>query len=265
MSGTNYFQSALSGFTTEVACGGAVRHLTDNGYTLDQIVDRLDYPAPRAKVQRIMMAYLYESRVLLREEPSEELFAPQEQFVEEQNAYGRRSLRKVRVDFSSQNKTSAASDLTSLSQREKAAQTQGILWRESVYDPRRDGKLTELLHRKCEKYGETYSYVTCPFGQPTNDQYSQSEKDGNSKLSGGGASVESERLYGAGGAAEEKIGCLNGRQKEYLRGIRWEQPVLYHRLNQRMLEIISKLYEAGAYGGVCYFLSGQEKIMISAR
>lgn len=260
-----YFQTALSNFVTDAACGGAVRHLTDIGYTLDQIVDRLDYPAPRAKVQRIMMAYLYESHVLLREEPSEELFAPQAQFVQEQDAYGRRSMRKVNVDYNSQANVTDAPDLTRLSERKKAAQTQEILWRESVYDPRRDGKLTELLHRKCEKYGETYSYVTCPFGQPTNDQYSQNEKDRNSKLSGGSSSVESERLYGAGAVAEEKIGCLNGRQKEYLRGIRWEQPVLYHRLNRRMLEIISKLYEAGAYGGVCYFLSGQEKIMIAAR
>lgn len=265
MSGTNYFQNALSGFTTEVACGGAVRHLTDIGYTLDQMVARLDYPAPRAKVQRIMMEYLYESHVLLREEPSEELFAPQAQFVQVQDAYGRRSMRKVNTDYNSQNNMTNAPNLTMLSVREKAAQTQGILWKESVYDPKRDGKLTELLHRKCEKYGETYSYVTCPFGQPINDQYSQNEKGGSGKLGGVGVSAESERLYGAGTVAEEKIVCLNNRQKEYLRGIRWEQPVLYHRLNRRLLEIISKLYEAGDYGGVCYFLSGREKITVPAR
>ncbi len=55
MDETSYFQNALSSFVTDAACGGAVRHLTDIGYTLDQIVDRLDYPAPRAKVQRICM------------------------------------------------------------------------------------------------------------------------------------------------------------------------------------------------------------------
>lgn len=226
-----YFQTALSNFVTDAACGGAVRHLTDIGYTLEQIVDRLDYPASRAKVQRIMMEYLYESRVLLREEPSGELFAPQAQFVQEQDAYGRRSMRKVYVDHNSQTNVTDASSLTRMSGREKAAQTQGILWKESVYDPGRDGKLTELLHRKCEKNGETYSYISCPFGKIIDD----------------------------------RIDCLNGRQKEYLRGIRWEQPVLYHRLNRRMLEIISKLYEAGVYGGVCYFLSGREKIAIPAK
>lgn len=247
MDETNYFQNALSGFTTEVACGGAVRHLTDIGYTLDQIVDRLDYPAPRAKVQRIMMAYLYESHVLLREEPSEKLFALREQFVQEQNAYGRRSLRKIGIDYNSQDKLTSEADLTILSQRERAAQAQEFLWKESVYDPGRDGKLTELLHRKCEKYGEAYSYVSCPFGEWGNDQFSQNGKNETKN------------------AAEEKISCLNGRQREYLRGIRWERPVIYHRLNRRMLEIIGKLYEAGVYGGACFFVAGREKIEIRSK
>lgn len=244
MDETNYFQNALSGFTTEVACGGAVRHLTDIGYTLDQIVDRLDYPAPRAKVQRIMMAYLYESHVLLREEPSEKLFAPREQFVQEQNAYGRRSLRKISIDYNSQDKLTSAADLTILSQRERAAQAREFLWKESVYDPGRDGKLTELLHRRCEKYGEAYSYVSCPFGEWGNDRFSQNGQNETKNVT------------------EERISCLNGRQREYLRGIRWERPVIYHRLNRRMLEIIGKLYEAGVYGGACFFVAGREKIEI---
>ncbi|MDE6601180.1 MAG: hypothetical protein K2K90_03255 [Lachnospiraceae bacterium] len=243
----DYFQNALSSFVTEAACGGAVRHLTDSGYTLDQIVDRLDYPAPRAKVQRIMMEYLYESRVLLRSEPSEELFAPREQFVQEQDAYGRRSFRKTEIDYIGRNNMTNTPDLTTLSPWGKTAQTREFLWKESVYDSRRDGKLTELLHRKCEKYGETYSYVSCHFGETINDQYSQNGQNG------------------AGTVAEEGISCLNGRQREYIQGIRWEQPVLYHRLNRRMLEIISKLYEAGAYGGACFFVTGREKIVIPAR
>lgn len=254
MDETNYFQNALSSFVTEAACGGAVRHLTDIGYTLDQIVDRLDYPAPRAKVQRIMMAYLYESRVLLLEEPSADLFAPKEQFVQEQDSYGRRSFRKIEVDYKSQFNMTSAPDLTAASQLKKMAQTREILWKESVYDPKRDGKLTELLHRKCEKYGEIYSYISCPFGKTINDQYSQSQEK-----------IGQSRADGAQAAAVEMMRCLNSRQRGYLQGIRWEQPVLYHRLNRRMLEIISKLYEAGAYGGACFFVTGQEKIMISPK
>lgn len=246
MEEANVFQSALSNFATDVACGGAIRHLTDIGYTLDQIVARLDYPTSREKAQRIMMEHLYQSRVLLREEPSEALFEEQTQFVEEQDAFGRRSLRKTKIDHDSHSKVTNAPNLTMLSQWKELAQTRNILWKESLYDPRRDGKLTELLHRKCEKHGETYSYVSCPFGKCMNDQ------DGQSK--------NSQQKFSA-----EEMSCLNGRQREYLAGIRWEQPVLFHRLNQRMLEIISKLYEAGAYGGTCYFTTGQEKLTIPVK
>lgn len=244
MEESNVFQSALSNFATDVACGGAIRHLTDIGYTLNQIVERLDYPTSREKAQRIMMEHLYQSRVLLREEPSETLFEGQTQFVQEQDAFGRRTLRKMTVDCNGHDKVTNAPGLTMLSQQEKAARTQTFLWKEILYEPGRDGKLTELLHRKCEKYGEIYSYVSCPFGKRTDDQYSQS-KDSQRKIS-----------------AEEAMNCLNGRQREYLAGIRWEPPVLYHRLNRRMLEIISKLYEAGAYGGTCYFVCGQEKLIV---
>lgn len=255
MDETNYFQSALSSFVTDAACGGAVRHLVDIGYTLEQIVERLDYPAPRVKVQRIMMEYLYESRVLLRKEPSEDLFAPQEQFVQEQDAYGRRSMRKMAVDQNGQNEMTNLSDSVLGSKQGKAVQTQAFVWKESVYDPKRDGKLTELLYRKSEKNGVTYSYVSCPFGGSENDrfgQYSKSEHEGKSR------SRES-------AVAEEKVSCLNGRQREYLQGIRWDQPVLYHRLDQRMLEIIGKLYEAGAYSGVSFFVTSREKITIPAK
>ena len=98
-----YFQNALSNFATDVACGGAVRHLVNSGCTLDQIVARLNYPTSREKAQRIMMEHLYQSRVLLRKEPSDALFEEQTQFVQEQDAYGRRTLRKTVVDRNSQN------------------------------------------------------------------------------------------------------------------------------------------------------------------
>lgn len=259
MDETNYFQSALSSFVTDAACGGAVRHLADIGYTLDQIVERLDYPAPRAKVQRIMMQYLYESRVLLREEPSEELFAEKVQFVQEQDAYGRRSMRKIIVDQKGQNTMTNTSEIILPLQREKTVQSQVFVWKKSVYDPRQNGKLTELLHEKSEKNGVIYSYVSCPFGQSENDLYSQYD---NMEHDEPGVQREINRAITI---AEEKISCLNSRQQEYLRGIRWDQPMLYHRLDQRMLEIIGKLYEAGVYSGVSFFAASREKITIPAK
>ncbi len=239
-----YFQTALSNFTTEVACGGAVRHLTDIGYTLNQICDRLDYPAPRLKVQRIMMEHLYEKRILLREEPTMEIFAGRTRFVQEQNAYGRRSLRMVCDDLDSQKIMTNASDLTLLPEQRKEAYLRDILWKETVYERRRDGKLTELLHRKCAENGEEESYVSCAFSYLNHDQDSQS--------------VQKEKRD----VQEAGISCLNNRQREYLLGIRWAAPVLYHRLDQRMREIVVKLYEAGSYEGVCFFLKTQEKLIL---
>ncbi len=239
----SYFQTALSNFTTDVACGGAVRHLTDIGYTLDQIVERLDYPASRVKVQRIMMDYLYESRVLLREEPSLALFAGREEYVQEQDVYGRRTLRRITHDQNSQYKMTGTPDLTLMSRKEETAGKQDIRWKESEYDSRRDGKLTELLYRKCQENGEKFCYASCAFGFLNIDSNGYSVKEGQT-------------------AGPETVGCLHKRQQEYLRGIQWEKPIMYHRLNQRMREIIGKLYEAGVYSGICYFAVSREKIKI---
>lgn len=237
MDETNYFQNALSSFVTEAACGGAVRHLADLGYTLDQIVARLDYPVSRAKVQRIMMEYLYESHVLLREEPSKPWPVGKARYIQEQNAYGRRTMRKDVNDYISQNKMAGVSEMTALPQK-------SFLWKELVFDRSRDGKLTELLYRKCQENGESLSYISCPFGSLDIDLDSQKGERRNTK------------------AAEEVMNCLNGRQREYLQGIRWDQPVLYHRLDQRMREIAGKLYEAKVYSGVCYFIDIREKISL---
>ncbi len=234
-----YFQNALSSFATDVACGGAIRHLTNSGCTLEQIVARLDYPTSREKAQRIMMEHLYQSRVLLRKEPSDALFEGQTQFIQEQDAYGRRSLRKITIDYKSQNNMTDMTQLTEMSQREKGAKLKDFPWRESVYDPKRDGKLTELLYKKCEKNGAEYSYMSCDFALFHADSGSREE--------------------------EKQLSFLNNRQREYLAGIRWEKPVLYHRLDQRMREILGKMYDAGAYSGICFFAVSREKLHISCQ
>ena len=64
-----YFQKALADFTHQVASGGAIRHLTDLGYTVKQIMDRLDYPTSFERVQMGVWERLIESGVVLLEEP----------------------------------------------------------------------------------------------------------------------------------------------------------------------------------------------------
>ncbi len=47
-----YFTKALKDFTFDVACGAAIRHLHELGYTPEQITDRLDYPISAERVKR---------------------------------------------------------------------------------------------------------------------------------------------------------------------------------------------------------------------
>jgi hypothetical protein len=65
----NYFQEALSDFTHDMASGRAIRHLTDLGYTADQIMRELDFPTPRARVVQTMTRHLKEKGILLERLP----------------------------------------------------------------------------------------------------------------------------------------------------------------------------------------------------
>ena len=62
----SYFKSALSDYVYEAAGGGAVRHLADAGYTVAQIMERLDYPVPFARVQKTVWEHFLDKKILLR-------------------------------------------------------------------------------------------------------------------------------------------------------------------------------------------------------
>lgn len=66
-----YFEAALSDFVFDVAAGGAIRHLVDRGYSVEQIMNTLDYPVPRAKVGKAVYRYMTESGILLDRLPEE--------------------------------------------------------------------------------------------------------------------------------------------------------------------------------------------------
>lgn len=54
----NYFEAALSDFVFDVAAGGSIRHLTDRGYSVEQIMRELSYPVPRARVEKAVYRHL---------------------------------------------------------------------------------------------------------------------------------------------------------------------------------------------------------------
>ncbi|MCM1136344.1 MAG: hypothetical protein NC400_12320 [Clostridium sp.] len=143
MSEQDYFGKALSNFTFEAASGGAIRHLTDLGYTVKQIRQRLDFPAPCEKVRRAVWDRLLETGVLLKEEPGSGKEREKAEYVEERDKYGRTSFRRV---------------------PSKKPPTESILWREIIFDGSRDGRLGAYLLDKLAENGEEESYLSCDFG-----------------------------------------------------------------------------------------------------
>jgi hypothetical protein len=58
--GEGYFEEALSNFTKDFAYGGAIRHLTDHGYSVDQIIKEFNYPISREAIEKIVNQHLAE-------------------------------------------------------------------------------------------------------------------------------------------------------------------------------------------------------------
>ena len=149
MSEQSHFQNALSSFTHEVASGGAIRHLTDLGFTAKQIAERLQYPTPFVKVQKEMWQRLIETYVILLEEPGSGK-KEKVSYVREYDKYGKSSFRRV---------------------VETVGEESGpIFWRELVMgtglSSKSEGKdcIWNMIQKKLAENGEDYSYVSCDFG-----------------------------------------------------------------------------------------------------
>lgn len=64
-----YFEEALSDFVHDAASTGAIRHMVDIGYTTEQIMDRLDFPTPRVRVEKTVYKHMIDTGILLEELP----------------------------------------------------------------------------------------------------------------------------------------------------------------------------------------------------
>lgn len=90
---SNDFNKALGNFITDFAGGGAVRHLADEGYTISEIMDRLDYPMSKEKIGEIVWDHFLNQGVICLKKPSDTI--EKVSYVKEQDAYGRISMRRV--------------------------------------------------------------------------------------------------------------------------------------------------------------------------
>lgn len=257
----NAFQNALSDFTFEAACGGAVRHLADSGCTAKQIIERLDYPVSGERVRKALYKHLCDRRVIIEQSPEEEFPEVKTEYILEYNSYGKPSYRR-------KNTEEAGGILPE-------SDSAGTTWKETVYKPAsgcaepvsaetsqgaskgsgqgmlkkvfrnsnqsdtgkitgypgRGAALAAFLTDKYTQEKEKAVYISCDFGIPDSE-------------------------------AAKGILLLNGRQQEYLEGIPWPRRRVYHQLDHRMEEILCSLYEQHAYEGVCYFLPRKEKLFI---
>lgn len=177
-----YFEDAMSDFIHEMASAGAIRHLVDAGYSIEQIMNELDYPTPRGRVEQTVYRYMTESGMLLAGLPS-----------------GKETLRQY------------------------------CLQHPSIKE------LSHILQEKIHENGVDSSYVSCPFGA-----YMQADI----------------------GLLRKQLSCLTNREQEYIFGIRWEQDVMYHRLNDRMLEIGKYLAVNSDLEVRFCFLTTEEVVML---
>ena len=142
MSEQSFFQNALSNFTYEMASGGAIRHLTDQGYTVNQIMEKLDFPTPFERVQRQVWERLIETEVILLEEPGSR---PQEkaEYVREYDKYGKATFRRA---------------------VKMTEETSAVHWRKLEVNCGEQEKVRRLLEEKITQNRESHSYAACEFG-----------------------------------------------------------------------------------------------------
>lgn len=233
MQENSYFQKALADFTQEAASGGAIRHLADLGYTVEEIQGELAFPTPISRIRRVVWEHLLDTGVVLREVPGTGVVQEKVAYVREYDQYGRPSFRRVAASDqhlgSSTRKTGAA--METYETMRACGNMPG--WR--ILDIPVQEAFPALLSRKIAENGAEYAYASCDFGI-----IAAKEPDHYASL----------------------LQALKGRQRAYVEGLPWEGRRVYHRLEPLMAEGILRLQEAGLYQGEFYFLRTREKYSV---
>lgn len=217
MSEQKYFRQALQNFMFDAASGGAVRHLADRGFTVDEIMKALDFPTPYDRVQQTVWEHFLDTGYILLEEPGLEKQEETYAYVTDYDQYGRKSFRRVTVSERCQ---------------------RAVFWKERAHEAGDPQPLSDVLARACAANGIEASYISCDFGLRLGR--------------------EPERFL-------QQLQTLDVPLREYVTGIPWERRLVYHRLDERMQEIVVNLYARGAYQGSCYFLKTGEKLRVEGK
>lgn len=217
MAEQDFFHAALANFMFDTASGGAIRHLADRGYTVEQIMKHLDFSTPYDQVQKTVWEHFLHTNILRLHEPGTAGVQETYEYVTEYDQYGRKSFRRVAL----------------MSEYEES-----ILWNEEIFLSRAAGGLSSCLSKLCMENGEGSAYVSCDFGLRSRREPED---------------------------YKEMIKLLDKDDQQYILGLPWERRNIYHRLNQRMRNIVICLYEHGEFAGTCYFMDIKKKILLSPK
>ena len=91
------FNQALANFTHDVASGGAIRHLADEGYTVPEIAKMLDFPTPIERIGRTVFEYYLNKGIILQDAPNNEKHK-EIHYEKVQDAYGKVSFKRVETE-----------------------------------------------------------------------------------------------------------------------------------------------------------------------
>jgi len=92
---SNEFNKALHNFTFDVACGGAIRHLADLGYTVEEISKKLDFPVSKAQIAQAVWTHYVKTGVVCTEDPSCATAKDKVTYVSCKGEYGRSYFKQV--------------------------------------------------------------------------------------------------------------------------------------------------------------------------
>lgn len=91
------FNQALANFTHDVASGGAIRHLADEGYTVPEIAKMLDFPTPVERIAKTVYEHYLNKGIILQDAPNQAKH--KEVYYEKvQDAYGKVSFKRVETE-----------------------------------------------------------------------------------------------------------------------------------------------------------------------
>ena len=95
MAEQDFFHAALANFMFDTASSGAIRHLADRGYTVEQIRKHLDFPTPYDRIQKTVWEHFLHTNVLRLEEPGTAGIQETYEYITEYDQYGRKSFRRT--------------------------------------------------------------------------------------------------------------------------------------------------------------------------